>query len=236
MLQNIAVLDWDNTICKEVTLIRWEKILIEKNVIDKKVEEDYIEVQNLYNEGKITYDDAVTKLLESCANSLKGCKYSEILKIAEELFAYDIKFLFTYSELLFNELKKHNILPIIVSGAPIEILSFYKEKFDIKEIYAFEIEIQNNIYTGNIISNTATFEGKSNIINKLKKEGKYNIVLAAGDSSADRALLESSPNGIVVNNFELAKNLIASKKNNILNIDSNCINQKSIKNFLNNLL
>ena len=118
-------------------------------------------------------------------------------------------------------IKNKNIDIIVISGAPSEILSIYKERLGIDDIFALQLEILDGKYNGNILINPGISDIKRKVINKLLKNSDQKVVISFGNSSSDLPLFESSPLNIIINNRNLKisnKAFYIQKDNNVDNI------------------
>jgi HAD superfamily phosphoserine phosphatase-like hydrolase len=199
-MKKVCLLDWDNTIRPGFTLLDWVKFLTEKNYINKGYEEGIYNVISSYKKGEFDYDYMADLVCLLYAAGLTEHSQNKIKKLAKEFFQNEK--LFPFAKELFNYLKLNNIETIIVSGAPIEILDLFKQKYNFNKIYGLELELnEKKEYKGSIKLNTAMKKNKRKIILKIEKE--YDILISMGDSIADIPLLEKAELPIIVNNKNL---------------------------------
>lgn len=186
-----AVLDWDNTVRSEFTLFSWMQFLYNKNVINRNQVEPKIDLLKTdYETGKINHDDFAGLACSTYSNAIKGIKITEYSCLVDEYIQHDRKDIFEFSNTIFHFLKKNNIVPIIISGAPYRILKKYEEDFDLYSIYAFSEQFVNGICTGAVEYNYGL--NKRYTIEKLIADfGEYPII-GFGDSSSDIPIFDLS--------------------------------------------
>jgi len=231
MKTKIALVDWDGTIASGMSLFRFVELLVTKKIIDEKVQVDLLNILHNYQNNLISYDELTEYAPRTYCEGLKYCKHSDILNLMPEFIIEEQKYFLPHAETLFSTLKELNICPIIISGAPADLLVQYKEKFNIKEIHALGERFKNDIGTGNILSNPAKLPNKEKLAKTAQNNPDFEIILSIGDSTADVPLLMAAPNNIIVNNAELTLKY-PSHEHNVFNILTDDFDKTSLIEFL----
>lgn len=217
MTTKIALFDWDGTIRRDFTINTWIEFLTQYRIVTEDTIKMIKDLFAVYSKRQLSHDQLSDSTANIYALSLKNYENNYIYKLADQFFIEDQKLLFSFSEMVFSFLRDNDIEVIVISGAPIEVLSQYQRRFYFREIYALESQIEYGKYTGKVKQNTGTSQAKKDIINQLLNSKKYKVVLAAGNSESDIPLFDAAPNNIIVNNSKLMTN----KKSFYLNDNNN---------------
>lgn len=209
-----ALIDWDKTLRKDYTLFCWMDYLTENNIISKKYN---INVKNLfdkYTAGNLTHEQLAEFACLEYSKSITNIDKQFLISISKEYLYTDKLHMYSFTPKLFDLLNKNNILPIIVSGAPLIIISHYFQDFKIKKVYAFDNDTLKGRYTGKIKYNYGY--NKINIVKKIQKEMQNSPLLSIGDSESDFPMLNVAQYGFIINKQIKNKNYISVNEKNIL--------------------
>lgn len=190
MTNRYAVFDWDNTIRKGYTIFPWIKYLNERKLFD---EETYRAVQKIiekYEEHEISHDQYAKEVGDLYGKGIKGKSVDELNAVAEEYISDDEKSLYPGVKDLFEFLYKEGIDIIVVSGAPNQIIKYYKERFHIEELYDLQEEVRDDRITGEIATNYGF--SKELAMKMICEEKGCTPYMAFGDSSSDFPLLDGA--------------------------------------------
>ncbi|MGE5474349.1 MAG: HAD family hydrolase [Ignavibacteriales bacterium] len=231
MKESIALSDWDGTVSKGFMLFRFLDKLVREGLFPVHYKEKMFKLHEDYSEGKIPYHTLTVEVPRIYAQGLKGLEHNRIVAAANSFLDDDQSFLYSHAGLMFSMLREKGINTAIISGAPAEALLLYKEKFGIKYVYGLQAKYENGIYTGEIEINPSLVDNKAMLADAFKRNEKYEIVLAAGDTSSDIPLFETAPNCIVVNNPEIVPMILSEKR--ILNVCTEDNEPEQIIKFLN---
>jgi phosphoserine phosphatase len=203
MLSKLALLDWDGTIRKDFTIRSWIKFLVNHGKLSEKAIEDIEEVFQLLFKGNISHDETSRRSASMYAFYLKGYVKAEITEMASHFVQEDSQYLCSFSSALFSYLSQSGVQIMVISGAPVEILLEYQNRFPIRRIHALELQTIDGIFTGEIRTNSGTANEKHLIVDPLLGSQMYEVSFAAGNSSSDLPLLEAASAAIIVNNQNL---------------------------------
>jgi phosphoserine phosphatase len=221
MKKKIALLDWDGSITKDFTIRMWVRFLSVHGVISKEANKDISKLFNLFYKGKISHDRLALETAQIYCMYLKGHRRKIIEELASRYVLESLKYLHFFSLLLFEKLEEKNIQIIVVSGAPVEILNKYKEKFSIiRQVFGLKLKAMNGSYTGDIELNPGVMETKQYIVRQVTEYMDNKVILAVGNSESDIPLFKASSLSMVVDNPRLKLDsrvfYISSKKNSFL--------------------
>jgi phosphoserine phosphatase len=191
-----ALLDWDNTLRKGYTLFSWIDYLINIGTISSTVRNEIDYYISQYDTQKISHDQLAEYTCEVFAKSLKGLNKNSLEKQIQDYMFEDNLQIYEFTQEIFNVLNYNNILPIVVSGAPSEILEKYRIRFNLYQIYGFVAGVENNIYSGKVKSNYGY--NKSEKVDVICNEMGGEPIIAFGDSVSDFSMLSRSKKSVIV--------------------------------------
>lgn len=201
MSKRVALIDWDGTIRKDFTIRTWAPFLANIGIVSRRIITDLEKLFTFYSEGRISHNDLAKGSALIYAASLKNIAQEEINRCASLFFELDRKHLFAASFQLLSYLSQKGIDIVIISGAPSEVLSKYKEMLSLDMVYGLQLEVKDGFYTGRTKMNPGTSFTKGQLIKRfLETRDHIEIVLAMGNSSSDMPLFSVAPVSIVVNN------------------------------------
>lgn len=207
-LPRIALLDWDNSLHDGWTLVRWteflnrEKILGDGGALARKL----AELLRAYP-AKASHDELAVQTSEVYAQALEGIATSTIADAAQRFVSDPRCFRpYRWADTFLHGLCDLGVAPIIISGAPAEVLAawatpreeFVAACFGLDAPHAASAALSSQylaVLPGTV--NPATTEGKRQLVDQLKRL-KRRVVLAVGDSESDLALWEAAENHIYV--------------------------------------
>ena len=191
-----ALLDWDNTLRKGYTLFSWIDYLIGKGIIKSGVREEIGYLIQEYQNDNISHDQLAKEACYVYAQSIKGISRFFLNQQVRKYMSEDEAKLFRFTKEIFNLLKQYRIQPIIISGAPEDVINNYRVALNINKIYGFATEENNGIFTGNVLYNYGYNKNKKveEICNEFGNEPK----IAFGDSVSDFEMLNRANKSIIV--------------------------------------
>jgi phosphoserine phosphatase len=200
MKRKVALLDWDASVRKDFTIRTWVTFLNSQNELPEGAVNEIQRRFHLFNQGKIRHDRLAGEIAVNYAKYMRNHSVEKIERFSSLYVLEDEKYLHSFSIVLFEKLKEKDIDIIVVSGAPVEILNQYKEKFSLKEVFGLELDVKNGAYTGEIKLNPGLRKVKQRIVNKITKSPDNKIILAVGNSESDIPLFRASSLSIVIDN------------------------------------
>lgn len=191
-----AVLDWDYTIRSGYTMFSLIDFLCKTSALPLSVQENVEQWTAKYRAKMITHDQYAEYACIEFAQGIRGYSTSFLSDSIQRYMPLDRASLFSFSEALFKFLHLNDIAPIIISGAPICVLENYKKEFHIMEIYGFDLDQKDGLFTGNVKSNYGFH--KERILSEIISIYGEPPYMGFGDSSSDYPLLQQSTHGFYV--------------------------------------
>lgn len=208
----LAIFDVDGTLFNGNLGVEFIKILVQKELFTKEIGENIFDWYGKYKNGLVEKAIAVDKIYALYGQGMKGMKISDANKMANETWKIISQKMFDFVPKTINFLKSKGYLVFLLSGSPIEMVRIFGNELNIneKDIMAGEIEVKNNIYTGNIVSYPGSAEQKIEILLKLIREKNIDVdwqnSIAMGDNERDLKVLEKVGHPMAFNpNEELKK-------------------------------
>ncbi|MCL5036738.1 MAG: HAD family phosphatase [Chloroflexi bacterium] len=193
MTKKAAFLDVDGVISKGYWLGSLIDELVRLGLFDRT---QYFKIKSClaeYKSGELDYRTAAREITSLYAPGLKGQKFSEISKIAGAVFEKikDEKYFpDTYDMIrLFKDL---DFRVVLITGSPIEIIRLVGEDLG-ADVFALTCEVEDDIYTGRILLDTAYENIKKRcILNYAAINGiDLKSSAALGDSIGDVEMLRA---------------------------------------------
>lgn len=185
-----ALFDWDNTVRSGVTLFSWMDFLCDKKIITGDQKNYVWEIKRQYIKKQITHDQYAEMACARYASIMEGVSENDVASILPDYVNYEKQFLFSNLKSLFDAIYRKGIEIIVISGAPLRIISQYAEVFHLNRIFAFKEQIVDGVYSGEVEYNYG-FE-KYKVVQKLVNEYQAFPFLAFGDSYSDLPMLNSA--------------------------------------------
>jgi len=199
----VALLDWDNTIHRGYTIYSLANFLLEHELVSVTLIQRFKELETQYLHKNINYAEYTERTCESFAQALAGRSYKAYKDAIAAYRPISESALFEYAYPLFELLNKYSIQTYLISGAPFDVLETYAEPFNLKGIFAFQLETQGDVLTGRVACNYGL--NKERMLNHpILLSPNVVHLLSMGDAVADIPLLDNSLIPIVAGDQPLA--------------------------------
>lgn len=193
-----ALLDWDNSLREKVTLFRWEDFLVQKGVISKRVITEREKYRLAFREGRMDHDRLSRECCLSFLRAAEGLPFDRYSELLEEYLPHDREDFAAYTPILFDWLKTHGIEPVVVSGAPRDVISRYFDEFGIRRAWAFDYEFRNGRLSSEFLGSGG--HDKRDVVEACRREFGCDPILALGDSASDLPMLEAARCPLIAGN------------------------------------
>ncbi len=200
--KRVALLDWDGSLHRGLTLRSWTRYLCERHLLPQTIATQIETRFAAYDEGDLPYRRLAVETPELYARGLEGVRQEELRAHARSYVERDdARALFPFSRLLLESLVEREIETVVISGSPIETLAVHQERLPIRRQWGITVAVSNGLYTGELELNPAEQTAKEHIISATLDDAR--VLLAIGDSEADVPMLEIAEARIVVGNDAL---------------------------------
>ena len=197
----VALLDWDGSLHRGLTLRSWTHYLREREVLPAAIADAIEERFTVYDEGALPYRRLATETPQLYAVGLEGVRESELQAHARAYVEEDAREVFAFTAVLLDSLVEREIETLVISGSPVETLALHQERLAIRRRWAIEVAVRDGRYTGELEFNPAEQTAKESVISTAVEGAR--VALAVGDSEADLPMLEMAEARIVVDNDAL---------------------------------
>jgi phosphoserine phosphatase len=191
-----ALLDWDGTLRRGYMIPDWAHFLVRRGVIPPRVHTHLQALFAGYRTGRVSYEWLAQEASVVLATGLSGAAAEELLLLGEEFAAQDLHRLRPFAAPLVEALRGAGVRVVVVSGSPYEPLQAQARNLSITDVFSLRLEIVNGICTGRVLTNPGLRATKQAIRDSVAAQSS--VVLAAGDSPADRAILNGALVPVVV--------------------------------------
>jgi HAD superfamily hydrolase (TIGR01490 family) len=196
---NISICDIDNTLSEGFLVCRFAEHLFKKNIFDKNAFEEIQDALKRYTEGKIEYNKVADIILIAYARGLKGEDVKTVRAIGKEFIKTNAR-LFSFSNELVSMLGKRGKV-FAITGSPREVADYLTDVLPFTKVFATEIGIESEKFTGELITNLAVYNTKKKVLNDYLNDENLDLVnsVGIGDSVGDLAILEMVEKPMVIN-------------------------------------
>lgn len=200
-MRRVALLDWDGSLHRGLTLRSWTLYLRERDVLQADLAEAIEERFASHEAGKFPYRRLTIETPALYARGLEGVAPATLRAHARAYVEEDSRALFAFSETLLESLVERQIDTVVISGSPVETLAVHQERLAIREFWGIALEERDGRFTGELALNPAEQTAKDRIVSTALEQA--DVVLAIGDSEADLPMLEAAQTRIVIDNDAL---------------------------------
>jgi phosphoserine phosphatase len=209
--RNIAFFDIDKTIYNGYMIFPMAEYFLEEHIINKDVVDCLYQDLHLYRSKQIDYETTVENFNIHFASGLKNYSPDSILSITTAFLKNrEGKNFFDFTEPLLELLRKtHDIF--FVTGEVQFVGKAVSDYFSVEGYISSEMEIIQDLFTGNISRSLAKKEGKSAAIENLFNSYPQENSMAFGDSEGDIDMLKNAAYAFCINATEGLKEIAFSK-------------------------
>ncbi|HVF14001.1 MAG TPA: haloacid dehalogenase-like hydrolase [Acidimicrobiales bacterium] len=198
----VALLDWDNTLHEGWTLDPWVRYLVEEGVAPPSFGRDTQRAVDDYLGDRIDHSELGHRVGALYAAVAGGWRTSDVADLAVPFLAGVERRVFPFVPALLSWLVDRGIEPVIVTGAPADLVVGYVEPAG-GRVVGLTLAESDGRYTGAVRRNPVTADEKARVVAELEADG-HQVVLGAGDTDSDLPLLRAARRQLVVGNPALA--------------------------------
>jgi len=197
-MKKIAFFDIDKTIYNGYVIFPLAEYQLRKSIIDQSCFDALNNDLKLYKTGKVDYESTIAHLLDHWAVGLKGQNYQYILEETKNFFHDEGNKFYNFLEPLLQVLRpKYDIF--FVTGETKFVGEATNLKFLSNGYISSKLELEDEIFNGEVGHYLAKRDEKYQAILSLLKEYEVESSLAFGDSEGDIQMLSAVGNAICIN-------------------------------------
>lgn len=202
--RRVALLDWDNTLHHGWTLEPWVRYLVDKGQAPPRLAAEGEQLTRDYLEGRLEdHSDLAHRANTLYAAAAAGWATADVAAlVGPYLDEIDRPLVYPFVPALLAWLVDHGIEPVVVTGAPAELVAPYVEPAG-GRVVGLTLAEADGRYTGAIGRNPGPAGEKTRAVAEVLADG-CEVALAAGDSVSDLPLLQAGRRQLVVANPGLA--------------------------------
>ncbi len=197
----LALFDWDNTLHRGWTLEGWIEHLIDHGIVTREREPVWAERTHRYATGQIDHNQLAEEANGEYARALAGWSRDEAIPLVRRFVAdTDHRQVYGWAAPLLRWLADNGTRPVIVSGAPQEILTEHLVHLRLGDLEAHGLTLTVDgagRYAGGVAGNVGTDAAKQQLIEQLAQSAGP-VVLGVGDSTSDLPLLRAARRQLIV--------------------------------------
>jgi phosphoserine phosphatase len=202
--RRVALLDWDNTLHHGWTLEPWVRYLVERGQAPPRLAVEGEQLTRDYLAGRLQdHSDLAHRANTLYAAAAAGWAVADVAAlVGPYLEEVDRPLVYPFVPALLAWLVAHDIEPVVVTGAPAELVAPYVEPAG-GRVVGLTLAESDGRYTGAIGRNPGPAAEKTRAVEEVLADG-CEVALAAGDSVSDLPLLRAGRRQLVVGNPGLA--------------------------------
>lgn len=191
-MKKVAIFDIDGTIFRSSLLIELVEALIEKNIFETYVRDDYSIEKIKWLDRKGDYEEYIMAIVRVFMENIKGVPQAELVSSAELVVERYRSRTYLYTEKLIKDLKKDGYFLLAISQSPKEILDLFCVELGFDKVYGRIYEVgEDGCFTGAVVDEHMIRNKASILRHAMEKE---NLTLegsiGVGDTEGDISFLE----------------------------------------------
>jgi len=199
----VAIFDVDKTMFPGYSILDFALYLKGESRFNPGEWEEFQRLITEYKSGGLGYNEFAVLIVDSYARGLAGNNIEEINMMSQTFWNERVMSVYGYVVPLMQNLRDLNVGIVVISGSPIESLLPMFRKFDIMHYYTTEIDTKNGKFLSKVKINTASHEGKLEIVRKIFEEVDSNTTTYGfGYSVADLSFLELTNKSYVIGDHD----------------------------------
>lgn len=195
MPTKLAIFDVDGTLFKGNLGIEFLKVLLAKQLFPPEIGAQIMQWYAKYKSGEVEKALAVDEIYKLYSQGMTGMSIDTATTVAAETFNNVKENIFPFAKTLVDQVVANGYTVILLSGSPVEMISEMANYLGIAtdQISAGTLEIQDDKFTGKVISYPGSAEQKiseiTKLLEKLGIEPDWSSSIAMGDNERDSLIL-----------------------------------------------
>lgn len=205
MAKPLAFLDIDGTVIRSSLLVELVLGLVEYGIFPRIVREELRAPRLKWINRQGSYEEFIMAVVDVFYRRIGGCRTDDVHRVAEIVAYEQREQVYVFTRELIRKLRPTHTL-IAVTGSPIEVVRAFDVHWKFGQLFASELAIDGERYTGvrtsNPVHNKAELVQACFLEHGASREGS----VAVGDTESDIGMLEHVERPIAFNpNMNLAR-------------------------------
>lgn len=197
-MQKYAFFDVDQTIYDGYSTSDFYLFLGEKGLGPKNLVEIHNQLEADYVAGATDYNQTAQRVYDLNNQVIRGLHRNEMLEYQNEFISQTPK-LFAYAQSLFALLESYHFHTYLISAATDPVIEALGRYLETDRYYASEMEVIDDIYTGNLLTVRNNEEKKKMVHQIIDTKTQTGLTLGFGDSTGDAEMLSAVDKAFVIN-------------------------------------
>jgi len=203
VVSSVAVVDFDNTLARGWILGPWLERLAAEGIGASAEAIDGLRRRFAEYEAKASYghDRLASDVASIYARALEGVRVTDVEAHAGPFVADYTSdrrgHLFSSSRALLDGLKKRGLRPVLITGAPKEVVDELGRELGILTTYSLVLRASHGVFTGEIAFNHGLASMKDTACQQLE-DADSSLMVAVGDSEGDRPMWRRATTAIQI--------------------------------------
>jgi len=189
-----AIFDWDGTMHSGFVVQSWCDYLSERAIVPETQVAVLKDLFAQYRASLLSHEELSARAATIYAAITFHLSPDVLKAAAQEFLRTPQASLYEFAAPLLALLKRLKIRTIVVSGAPLEIISAYVSTLEIEEVHAMEVDRAS---AQPVVVNVGLSHEKESVVRDLL--ARYRISFGLGNSISDIAILAAARVPILVN-------------------------------------
>ena len=211
----VAVLDLDNTLAEGWIMVGWLRTLAEAGLGDARHGAN--ELDHLFtayrSDPEYGHDRLAREAARIYAASMSGVESKLTEPLATALVSDYLASggnVFPSTTRLISGLRDRGIRPVLITGAPSEVVSELATELGIGSVFPLTLEQRDGRFTGAVEFNHGLSTAKRKVCRDLREAHDCNLLVAVGDSEGDRPMWDAAEVSIRVGGVADARDVTIS--------------------------
>ncbi|MEK7460376.1 MAG: HAD-IB family hydrolase [Patescibacteria group bacterium] len=191
-MKKVAIFDIDGTIFRSSLLIELVEVLIDKNIFEAHVREEYSAEKIKWLDREGDYEAYIMAVVKVFMENIKGVPQTELIASATLVIERYRNRTYIFTEDLIKDLKKEGYFLLAISQSPKEILDLFCGELGFDKVYGriYEVGADGN-FTGAIVDEHMIRNKASIVKHAVEKENlTLDESIGVGDTEGDISFLE----------------------------------------------
>lgn len=191
-MKKVAIFDIDGTIFRSSLLIELVEVLIDKNIFEAHVREEYSAEKIKWLDREGDYEAYIMAVVKVFMENIKGVPQTELIACAKLVIERYRNRTYIFTEDLIKDLKKEGYFLLAISQSPKEILDLFCGELGFDKVYGriYEVGADGN-FTGAIVDEHMIRNKASIVKHAVEKENlTLDESIGVGDTEGDISFLE----------------------------------------------